>query len=369
MTSGGIWNLPGTWRPNRTTALAATINNSTILALTSMLGIQANTVENIDTGAQLRLTALLLAANEIAANAPSTLFVKANLETPGEIDFTTDMDLDFDVFKDVNLVAPITFNATSSLNAIRHIVVESEWSISAASELIRFAEMMLDDLTIGFESSSGFSATSLIQTSLSGDMTSSCSLEMIHEYVSFNDPLNSLTGFSTYNTGSGVTAASSQAKWNGTSDGQSLSRYTQPATSSNQYIAGKIGTVSGNPTALIFHAEPTTNTTNPYYYSVSFQTNNIVLGSSYGRWTQNTITNIKTWSGTVSAGQLIEAWNIGDQFYVYKAGTLLGVQTVSSPRIGAGYLHQGFGMMRSSFTNSGQLDEWWGGDAEAYGKV
>lgn len=187
--------------------------------------------------------------------------------------------------------------------------------------------------------------------------------------VAYSDALNSLAGFSTYSTGSGITVASSQAKWNGSTDGQSLSRYTQPATSSNQYIAGKIGSVSGNPTALIFHAEPTTNTSNPYYYSISFQTNNIVLGSSYGRWTQNTITSIKTWTGTVSAGQLIEAWNIGDQFYVYKAGSLLGVQTVSSPRIGAGYLHQGFGMMRSVFVNSGQLDDWWGGDAEAYGKT
>lgn len=79
--------------------------------------------------------------------------------------------------------------------------------------------------------------------------------------------------------------------------------------------------------------------------------------------------NYAEWTGSVSAGDLIEMWNIGERFFIALNGVTRIDHTISGANIGTSQRRVGFGMMRSSFTSSTRLTDWWGGDADVWGKT
>lgn len=181
----------------------------------------------------------------------------------------------------------------------------------------------------------------------------------------FNDTLDSLSNFTATSSGSGVNISSSILQWAGTTDGQAIIKYNSQPRTTNQYGAAITSTMTGNGSGIILHCD----SSNTGYYGAVFYNSTIKLVRTSGRWTQNTITQLATYSITINSGDLIEFWNIGNVFNIAVNGTTYISQSISSPVIGPLNMFQGIGLYRLSFTNSTSITEWRGGDAGAYGKL
>ena len=103
------------------------------------------------------------------------------------------------------------------------------------------------------------------------------------------------------------------------------------------------------------------------YYAVGFTTASTRLVRTTGRWQQNALTLYATAAG-ISSGDLVEAWNIGETFYVTINGVNVITYTISGALISS-RRYQGMGLYRSLFFSSQRITEWRGGDAGAWGKI
>lgn len=184
------------------------------------------------------------------------------------------------------------------------------------------------------------------------------------EPVQYTDALSSLANFTVTSSGSGITSTSDEARWNGTTDGQAIALYNSLPSTGNQYVACVVGSsLAVRASSMIFHNDAT----NSGYYAVEFYNTDIRLIRTSGRWAENTISVITASGVTPATGDLIEAWNIGETFYVARNGTLIITQAISGAII-SNRPYQGFGMYRGTFVNSGAIADWRGGDAIAWGK-
>lgn len=181
----------------------------------------------------------------------------------------------------------------------------------------------------------------------------------------FTDTLDSLSGFTASSSGSGVTINAGVLEWTGTTDGQAILKYNTNARTTNQYGAAITSSMTGNGSGIILHCD----SGNTGYYGAVFYNTYIKLIRTSGRWTQNTITQIATYNMTITSGDLIEFWNIGNVFNIAVNGTTYISQTISNPVVGPLNMFQGMGLYHVSFTNSTSIAEWRGGDASAWGKL
>lgn len=187
----------------------------------------------------------------------------------------------------------------------------------------------------------------------------------------FVDRFASLSSFTQTSTGSGIVATSSEAAWTGGTDGTATALYNSSATSSNQYAACTVGSVvhSSRASGLITHCDDSLIS----WYGALFEGDRIALVTNTGRWLQNiggpNDINYSEWTGTVSPGDVIEMWNIGERFIISHNGTVRIDYTISGANIGSSQRRVGFGMIRQSFGSSSRLADWWGGDAEAWDKT
>lgn len=181
----------------------------------------------------------------------------------------------------------------------------------------------------------------------------------------FTDPFNNLTSFTQTKTGDGVGITSGYARWAGTTDGSAILLYNSQALTTNQYIGATLGTMNSFGSVILFHCDSGFTG----YYGVGINNARVALLRSSGRWSQNTATTYAQFDATISVGNTVEAWNVGDIFYVALNGTIVITYTMASPIIGSTRLYQGFGMYRASFNNSTNFDTWSGGDAGAWGKI
>ena len=185
------------------------------------------------------------------------------------------------------------------------------------------------------------------------------------------DTLDSLGSFTQTSTGSGIGASGGEALWDGTTDGTATALYNTSALTNNQYVAGIAGSYmnASRASGLIFHCDASLTS----WYGVLFESDRIALVSNTGRWLQNIggsqDVSYAEWSGTVSSGDTLSAWNIGENFYVAQNGTIRISTTISGANIGATKRRQGIGLYRTSFASSCRISQWWGGDAGAWGKI
>ncbi|AWY03827.1 hypothetical protein SEA_NEDARYA_8 [Gordonia phage Nedarya] len=186
--------------------------------------------------------------------------------------------------------------------------------------------------------------------------------------VAYSDSLDSLSGFTQTNTGSGVVSNNGEAAWTGSSDGGSRVIYNQAALTDNQYVSAVLGpNITARSGVLIFHC----NDAATGWYGVSWSSGSaIVLGRGSGNWTgsfDSTIQSVST--GSPGTDGTVELWNIGDNFKVAVNGTVVINTTVANSIRGSNYRRQGFGMYRSAFLSTGRIETWFGGDAAAYSKT
>lgn len=185
------------------------------------------------------------------------------------------------------------------------------------------------------------------------------------------DTFSSLSSFTQTSTGSGIVATSSEAAWTGETDGTATALYNSAASSSNQYVACIVGSVvhSSRASGLITHCDSSLVS----WYGALFEGDRIALVTNTGRWLQNiggaADINYSEWTGAVDTGDLIEMWNIGERFFIAHNGITRIDYTITGAKTGSGQRRVGFGMIRQSFGSSSRLADWWGGDAEVWGKV
>lgn len=181
----------------------------------------------------------------------------------------------------------------------------------------------------------------------------------------YTDQFDSLNSFTQTKTGSGVGISTGSARWSGSTDGSAILLYNSLALTSNQYVKVTMSTMSALGSVVLFHCDSGFTG----YYGVGINNSRISLLRTSGRWSQNAATTYTQVDMTISVGTVIEAWNIADIFYVAVNGTIIITYTMASPIIGPTRLYQGFGMFRSAFANSANMDVWNGGDAGAWGKI
>jgi hypothetical protein len=185
------------------------------------------------------------------------------------------------------------------------------------------------------------------------------------------DTLDSLGSFTQTSSGSGIGITNGEAQWGGSTDGTGTALYNTSALTNNQYVAGIAGSYmhASRASGLIFHCDSSLTT----WYGVLFESDRIALLSNTGRWLQNIggaqDINHGQWNGSVSSGDTLSAWNIGENFFVAQNGTIRISVTISGANIGPTKRLQGIGLYRESFASSCRISQWWGGDAGAWGKI
>lgn len=183
--------------------------------------------------------------------------------------------------------------------------------------------------------------------------------------ITIADDLSSTAQWITAATsGSGISFSGGEAGWSGNTDGQAVLLNRTSANTDDQYVSAVIsGSMASRGTGIIFHADDALSG----YYAAVFYSGNIKLVRTSGRFTQNTVTEIAAVTPSVSSGQLVEAWNIGDRFKVRHNGNVVIDTVIAGSVRGAGRRRQGFGMYRSSFQSGQKITQWEGGDVSGWG--
>lgn len=187
--------------------------------------------------------------------------------------------------------------------------------------------------------------------------------------VALSDELDNLGAFTVTSSGSGINISGGQAQWAGTTDGKGTALYNTSPMTTNRYASIEVGSpVSSSRYSGVILC---TDASRSRMYGVSFSNSTVwfkdVTGS--GDWF-GTATDLTSASASISAGTLIEVWNIGTLGYVAVNGaTVISGLALNSTKLAAGYNRQGFGIYRSGYANSSPIRRWCGGDAAAaYGK-
>lgn len=169
------------------------------------------------------------------------------------------------------------------------------------------------------------------------------------------------TGWTQGGTGSGIGITTNATDWNGSTDGLAWAIRDTSANGDDQFVEAVVKLPnSTRDSRLLLHA----NSTLTNFATLNWFTGSLYIARSNGSYTSTVDLASLTTGVSLSTGDTLRFWNVGN---VFKA-SINGVEKLSFTDSGNTILRNsttrrvGFGQKRSSFGNSGNLDNWTGGD-------